>query len=305
MFTGQGFVTLAIGLTLRVLVTYLVTFGNNLKLKERLFICIAWLPKATVQVRLVHVSFISVTEVLVTQWLVHVSFISVAEVLVTQWLVHVSFISVTEVLVTQWLVHVSFISVTEMLVTQWLVHVSFISVTEMLVTQWLVHVSFISVSEMLVTQWLVHVSFISVSEMLVTQWLVHVSFISVTEVLVTQWLVRVSFISVTEVLAFPTTFIRHRFQRFAVTSVHRYPDSLHFQTFPRWRQCLQLKCALLLVGYARRNRNKIFRMQTNPDTCGRGLRFLIFPRLLLVQFRWKQPENKVTKEDLKRIMAKM
>ena len=39
----------------------------------------------------------------------------------TQWLVHVSFISVTEVLVTQWLVHVSFISVTEVLVTQWLV----------------------------------------------------------------------------------------------------------------------------------------------------------------------------------------
>ena len=68
----------------------------------------------------VHVSFISVTEVLVTQWLVHVSFISATEVLVTQWLVHVSFISVTEVLVTQWLVHVSFISVTEVLMTQWL-----------------------------------------------------------------------------------------------------------------------------------------------------------------------------------------
>ena len=34
------------------------------------------------------VSFISVTEVLVTQWLVHVSFMSVAEVLVTQWLGH-------------------------------------------------------------------------------------------------------------------------------------------------------------------------------------------------------------------------
>ena len=180
---------------------------------------------------------------------------------------------------------------------------SFISVTEVLVTQWLVHVSFISVAEVLVTQWLVHVSFISVTEMLVTQWLVQVSF--VTEMLVTQWLVHVSFISVAEVLAFPTTFIRHRFQRFAVTSVHRYPDSLRFQTFPRWRQCLQLKCALSLVGYARRNRNKIFRMQTNPGTCGRGLRFLIFPRLLLVQFRWKQPDNKVMKEDLKRIMAKM
>ena len=47
--------------------------------------------------------------------------------MVLQWLVHMSFVSVTEILVTQWLVHVSFISVTEMLVTQWLVHVSFIS----------------------------------------------------------------------------------------------------------------------------------------------------------------------------------
>ena len=34
--------------------------------------------------------------------------------LVTQWLVHVSFISVTEVLVTQWLLHVFIISVTKM-----------------------------------------------------------------------------------------------------------------------------------------------------------------------------------------------
>ena len=41
----------------------------------------------------------------------HMSFISVAEVLVTQWLVHMSFISATEMLVTQWLVKVSFISV--------------------------------------------------------------------------------------------------------------------------------------------------------------------------------------------------
>ena len=40
----------------------------------------------------------------------------------TQWLVHVSLISVTEVLVTQWLVHVSFTSaVTEVLVKQWFV----------------------------------------------------------------------------------------------------------------------------------------------------------------------------------------
>ncbi len=35
----------------------------------------------------------------------------------TKWLVHVSFISVTEVLVTQWLGHVSSTSVTEVFVT--------------------------------------------------------------------------------------------------------------------------------------------------------------------------------------------
>ena len=58
-----------------------------------------------------------------------------AEVLVTQWLLHVSFTSVTEVLVT--LVHVSFTSVTLVLVT--LMHVSFTSVTGVLVVQWLVH----------------------------------------------------------------------------------------------------------------------------------------------------------------------
>ena len=36
-------------------------------------------------------SFISVTEVLVTQWLVHVSFMSVTEVLMTRWLVQCVF----------------------------------------------------------------------------------------------------------------------------------------------------------------------------------------------------------------------
>lgn len=49
-FIGRGISTLAVGLLLRILVTYLVTFGNCLTLKDRVFICIAWLPKATVQV---------------------------------------------------------------------------------------------------------------------------------------------------------------------------------------------------------------------------------------------------------------
>ena len=42
--------TLAIGLVLRVLVTYSVVFGNKLKVKEKVFIALSWLPKATVQV---------------------------------------------------------------------------------------------------------------------------------------------------------------------------------------------------------------------------------------------------------------
>ncbi len=64
---GRGIATLAVGLLLRTIVTYLVTFGNNLNRKERLFICIAWLPKATVQVKhlrcLVHASFTSILAV--------------------------------------------------------------------------------------------------------------------------------------------------------------------------------------------------------------------------------------------------
>ena len=47
---GRGIATLAIGLVLRILVTYSVLFGNNLNVKEKLFIALSWLPKATVQV---------------------------------------------------------------------------------------------------------------------------------------------------------------------------------------------------------------------------------------------------------------
>lgn len=46
---SRGIATLMTGLLLRVLVTYFLTFGNQLNFKEKLFICIAWLPKATVQ----------------------------------------------------------------------------------------------------------------------------------------------------------------------------------------------------------------------------------------------------------------
>lgn len=52
---GLGLACIAIGLLIRVLVTFgLVHFGG-FSLKEKLFIAVAWLPKATVQV-CVHVS---------------------------------------------------------------------------------------------------------------------------------------------------------------------------------------------------------------------------------------------------------
>eukprot|EP00794_Sanderia_malayensis_P012817 gene12817-14130_t len=46
---GRGIATLIIGLVFRITCTYFVVFGNNLTVKERLFIALAWLPKATVQ----------------------------------------------------------------------------------------------------------------------------------------------------------------------------------------------------------------------------------------------------------------
>ena len=50
MILGRGLATLAVGLVLRIAVTYAVVFGNKLSVKEKLFISLAWLPKATVQV---------------------------------------------------------------------------------------------------------------------------------------------------------------------------------------------------------------------------------------------------------------
>ena len=47
---GMGIVSLVISLVVRLITTYLGLLGNDLNLKERLFIAIAWLPKATVQV---------------------------------------------------------------------------------------------------------------------------------------------------------------------------------------------------------------------------------------------------------------
>ncbi|KAL8568853.1 hypothetical protein ACOMHN_009673 [Nucella lapillus] len=46
---GEGVAVLAIGLTVRCAVAFVSVLGTNLNLKERLFVPLAWLPKATVQ----------------------------------------------------------------------------------------------------------------------------------------------------------------------------------------------------------------------------------------------------------------
>lgn len=43
---------LVIGLTVRILASYLAVLGGNLTVKERIFVALAWLPKATVQAAL-------------------------------------------------------------------------------------------------------------------------------------------------------------------------------------------------------------------------------------------------------------
>ena len=47
---GTGIASLVVSLVIRLFATYLGLLGNDLSLKERLFIAIAWSPKATVQV---------------------------------------------------------------------------------------------------------------------------------------------------------------------------------------------------------------------------------------------------------------
>ena len=46
-----GVITLIAGVSFRVLVSYFSVLGGELNLKERIFVALAWLPKATVQVR--------------------------------------------------------------------------------------------------------------------------------------------------------------------------------------------------------------------------------------------------------------
>lgn len=44
-----GFAVLCAGLAIRIVITYIGTSHNDLTWKEKLFVAIAWLPKATVQ----------------------------------------------------------------------------------------------------------------------------------------------------------------------------------------------------------------------------------------------------------------
>ncbi|XP_067050067.1 sodium/hydrogen exchanger 9B2-like isoform X1 [Acropora muricata] len=53
---GMGMANLVISLVIRLVTTYLGLLGNDLNLKERLFISISWLPKATVQAAIGSVS---------------------------------------------------------------------------------------------------------------------------------------------------------------------------------------------------------------------------------------------------------
>jgi hypothetical protein len=49
---GMGVLVLVIGLSLRVAASFLAVSFSDLTLKERLFVALAWLPKATVQAAL-------------------------------------------------------------------------------------------------------------------------------------------------------------------------------------------------------------------------------------------------------------
>lgn len=47
---GYGLIAVIVGLIFRMITSFLVVMGGDLNIKERLFVALAWLPKATVQV---------------------------------------------------------------------------------------------------------------------------------------------------------------------------------------------------------------------------------------------------------------
>lgn len=51
VFSGKAFGLLTVAMVIRVIVTFLVVSRNSFSVREKIFIAIAWSPKATVQVR--------------------------------------------------------------------------------------------------------------------------------------------------------------------------------------------------------------------------------------------------------------
>ena len=48
---GKAFALLTMAMVVRLIVTFIVVSGNKLSIKDKIFVAIAWSPKATVQVR--------------------------------------------------------------------------------------------------------------------------------------------------------------------------------------------------------------------------------------------------------------
>ena len=49
---GRAFALLTVAMVVRLIVTFSVVSGNKLSIKDKIFVAIAWSPKATVQVRI-------------------------------------------------------------------------------------------------------------------------------------------------------------------------------------------------------------------------------------------------------------
>ena len=59
---GYGLLVLVVGLSVRVVVSFFCVLGGGLTTKERLFVALAWLPKATVQAAIGGVAFDAATK---------------------------------------------------------------------------------------------------------------------------------------------------------------------------------------------------------------------------------------------------
>lgn len=52
VFSGKAFGLLTVAMVIRMIITFFVVSGNSLSVREKIFVAIAWSPKATVQVRM-------------------------------------------------------------------------------------------------------------------------------------------------------------------------------------------------------------------------------------------------------------